>query len=191
MSIGSEITNLVIEDTSANFILISWDVLGPVLAYGNLITFSIYLRTPNLDLITTTKDLQIELALPLLSSVNYTIQVELQVPFTTHTISTTSYYFLAPTTEPSTTTTSTTNVMDNLVLQNTNLLTQYSYGTMVGIIILIFLIVLVFMIQSIGWCILKRRATKGVEGISTLADTEDKKQENVTFGENVITFEIN
>ena len=150
MSLGSEITNLSIENTDKNSILLSWDVLGPVLEYGNVITFSIYLRTPNYVLVTTTKDLEIELAPPLLSNVNYTILVELQLPFTTDTISATFIYFLAnisstATTSIPQTSSDTTTVMNNLLLQNTNLLTPYSCVMMIGIMIIIILMALAFL----------------------------------------------
>eukprot|EP00800_Vazella_pourtalesii_P023132 TRINITY_DN923_c0_g1_i13.p1 TRINITY_DN923_c0_g1~~TRINITY_DN923_c0_g1_i13.p1 ORF type:complete len:381 (-),score=40.72 TRINITY_DN923_c0_g1_i13:116-1258(-) len=192
---GSEIQNLSIENTSENSILISWDLFGPVLAYGNLITFSIYLRTPNYVLITTTKDLEIELALSLLPNVDYTIQVELHVPFTTETLSATSYYFLASTTKPSITTTSTpqtssdtTTVMCNELLQNTNLLTPYPYVVMIGIMVIIILMVLTFLFLFTICCILKRRATKeDVQRIYDLIKAESKKQDDTydLIGEDV------
>ena len=195
MYLGSEIQNLSIENTSENSILISWDLFGPVLAYGNLITFSIYLRTPNYVLITTTKDLEIELALSLLPNVDYTIQVELHVPFTTETLSATSYYFLASTTKPSITTTSTpqtssdtTTVMCNELLQNTNLLTPYPYVVMIGNMIIILIMVLTFLFLFTICCILKRRATKeDVQRIYDLIKAESKKQDDTydLIGEDV------
>ena len=162
--LGSEIRNLNIGNTSESSILISWDLLGQVLSFGNLITFSIYLRTPSYDIVTTTNDLEIELT-HLVANLNYTILVELQVPFTTHTISATSYYVLASTTTA------------NVCPQNANPLTQYSpYITTIGLIIIIVLMVLAFFIQLIICCILKRRATKeDIQGISALIDTVNKK----------------
>ena len=132
-------------------------------------TFSIYLGFGIYEALAgTTTDLYLVIT-DLNPNVNYTIQVESEIPYSTQIISSTTYHFLESdeVTEPtvminnisqSTQTSMTTPISE--VLQISNLLTDYII--IGGILIIIILLVLVVIIVVVTSCMKKRRAVKHI-----------------------------
>ena len=91
------IVSLTTRTLNQTSILVSWNLLETSSIYSNL-TFSIYYLGSSLNrsLVNITNDLSYTIT-GLVSNTNYTVRVELRIPFSTQTISATKYHILEQT----------------------------------------------------------------------------------------------
>ncbi|KAI6658464.1 Lactose-binding lectin l-2-like [Oopsacas minuta] len=150
------LTNLRTENSGENSILVVWGLSETYLSYSGIV-FSIYLGIAGFDTlagITTFLYYEID---DLQGDLNYTIRVEFEIPFSTETVSATTYHFL----EPIVVTTPTNNITQstgNPVINPTNSPPIY-YVIVIGIVIIISLLLLVSIIAIIVCCLVQRHAS--------------------------------